>query len=114
MVDKLQGVSGRYHGEDGQEAGRTESVQDTVDAKSETEDGETGAEPYIITVRKLDEVRLEGKAAEDFQITNTANDFGIYYVDDEGNLYACRGYRRFLGEDEDGVIQLIVRNGEKR
>lgn len=52
--------------------------------------GSSQEEPYTFYVRCLDEVRLEGRLAEDFYITNTGNLWGLYYINDENQLY---GYR---------------------
>ena len=71
------------------------------------------AELYTFFVTCLSEVRLEGKQAEDFYITNTGNLWGLYYINDENQLY---GYRegidvqnvRQRSNDEYPDMQLIA------
>lgn len=45
------------------------------------------ADLHRFGVKSLDEVRLKGKKAEDFYQTNTGNYWGLYYIDNENQLY---------------------------
>ena len=41
----------------------------------------------IFMVRNLGEVRLDGTEPADFYVTNTGNSWGLYYIDEDQNLY---------------------------
>ena len=41
----------------------------------------------IFMVRNLDEARLDGTEPADFYVTNTGNSWGLYYIDEDQNLY---------------------------
>ncbi len=63
-------------------------------------------EPVILSVKNFDEVRINGKRAEDFYITNTGNIWNLYYINSEKQLY---GFQR--KPDSDSVSeQLIAEN----
>lgn len=66
-----------------------ESAQsEEVRVKTEDADEMPDAEPYTFSVRNLDDVRLDGKTAGDFYITNAVNYHkGLYYINSENQLY---------------------------
>ena len=77
------------------------------------EDEKLQAKLYTFFVTCLSEVRLEGKQAEDFYITNTGNLWGLYYINDENQLYGYRKgidvqYIRQKSNDEYPDMQLIA------
>lgn len=64
------------------------------------------ADIHRFGVKSLDEVRLKGKKAEDFYQTNTGNYWGLYYIDNENQLYGhiSGEYFDFTQNTEDEKI----------
>ena len=68
--------------------------------------GKPKTEPFVFSVKNIDEVRLNGESAEDFYITNTGNIWNLYYINSEKQLY---GYQRKPNSDYVSE-QLIAEN----